>query len=54
MFRVRWYGYDAAESTWEPAHHIGYKTVVRYCRRERIRIPARSLWQRPDSVGLEN
>ena len=31
MFRVCWYGYDDAESTGEPAHHIEYITVVRYC-----------------------
>ena len=34
MFRVRWYGYRDAESTWEPAHHIDYNTVVRYCRKK--------------------
>ena len=33
MFRVRWYGYDVSDSTWEPAHHIDYNTVVRYCRK---------------------
>ena len=54
LFRVRWYGYEDADSTWEPAHHIDYNTVVRYCRKKRIRSPERSLWARPDSVGLKN
>ena len=33
LFRVRWYGYEDDDSTWEPAHHIDYNTVVRYCRK---------------------
>ena len=53
MFRVRWYGYDVADCTWKPAHRIEYHTVVRFCRKKRIRIPERSLWERTDTAGLE-
>ncbi|CDF40057.1 unnamed protein product [Chondrus crispus] len=54
LFRVRWYGYSDAESTWEPARHIDYNTVARYCRRKQVPIPDRTLWGHPGSVGIGN
>ena len=54
LFRLRWYGYAPDDDTWEPAKHIYYNTVVRFCRRQRIPVPNVELWSAPDSVGVDN
>lgn len=38
-YRVRWYGYDPSEDTWEPIHHLPRSRIVLYCRRNGIPLP---------------
>ena len=38
-YRVRWYGYDAADDTWEPARHLPRSSILRYYRRRRLTAP---------------
>ena len=40
IFRVRWYGYDSCEDTWEPIRHLRRSQVLTYLRRRRLAAPA--------------
>lgn len=45
LLRVKWLGYSDNDSTWEPAQHVAYNTVKRYCNRRHIDVPPYSLWR---------
>ena len=39
LYRVRWYGYQAADDTWEPITHLPRSKVISYHKRKRLAIP---------------
>ena len=39
LYRIRWYGYDQNDDTWEPIDHIPRSQILLYHRRKRLRIP---------------
>lgn len=39
VYRVRWYGYDESEDTWEPPHHLRRNHLLRYFRNNDLVAP---------------
>jgi len=39
LFRIRWYGYESDDDTWEPIQHLPRSKVLSYCKRIGIVVP---------------
>ena len=39
LFKVRWYGYEPADDTWEPIKHLPRSKVLSYVKRAKIDTP---------------